>query len=84
MDEEYGIFTLVVVYYTLRQPPNVIGECRSAGAFIICVYQLRLPLSFSYVGVKYPLESYGAFPYGIHYMVGLCAQAQGVPVGWVA
>ena len=72
MDEEYGVFPLDAVSYTLCQPPNVIRECRGPGDFIGAAYQLRATLRFSCGGVKYPLEGGGNFPYGLHCMVGLC------------
>ena len=73
MYEEDGFSPLDADSDTLRQPPNFIGEFRSSDAFIRSVYQLRVPLSFSFVGVNYPLESFDAFPYGLHCMVGMCA-----------
>ena len=73
VDEEDGVFPPDAVPYNLRQPSSVIGESRGPGAFIGSVYQLRVPLSFSCGGVKYPLESYGALPYGLQCIVGLCA-----------
>ena len=72
-DEEYGVFPLDAVPYTLRQPSNVVGESCGPGDFIGSAYNMCVPLWFSCGGVKYPLEVYGAFPYGIHCMVGLCA-----------
>ena len=73
VDEEDGVCPLDAFPYTLRQPSNVTGESRDSGAFIGSAYQLRVPLSFSCGGVKYPLESYGALPYGLQCIVGLCA-----------
>ena len=73
VDEEYGVITLDAVPYTLRQPSSVIREICGPGVFIESAYELGVPLGFSCGGVKYPLEGYGAFPYGLHCMVGLCA-----------
>ena len=73
VDEEDDVCPLGVVPYTLRQPSNVIGENRGPGAFIGSAYQLCVPLSFSCGRVKYPLESYVVFLYGLQCMVGLCA-----------
>ena len=73
VDEEDGVFPFDAVTYTLLQPSNVIGESSGLGAFIGSAYKLCVTLVYSCGGVKYPLEGYGAFPYDLHYMVGLCA-----------
>ena len=84
VDEEDGVFTLDTVPYPLRQPSKVVGGGCGPGVFIGSAYKLCVPFGFSCDGVKYPLEGYGARPYGLHCMVGLCAWAQRVTVGWVA
>ena len=73
VDEEYCVLLLGEVPYTLRQPSNVAGESCGPGAFIGSAYKLCVTLVYSCGGVKYPLEGYGAFPYGLHCMVVLCA-----------
>ena len=73
VDEEDGVFPRDAVTYKLRQPSNDVGERYGPGVFIGSAYKLCVPLVFSCGGVKYPLKGNGALPYGLHYMVGLCA-----------
>ena len=73
VDEEDGVSTLDAVPYTLHQPSNVVGESCGPGVLIGSAYEIGVPLRFSCGGVKYLLEGNGAFPYGLHCMVGLCA-----------
>ena len=73
MNEENSVCPPDVVYYTLRQSTNFVGEFCSLGSFIRGTYQLHVPLFFYHGGAKHLLEGDGDFNSSLHHMVGMCA-----------